>query len=68
MNVCANCARGDPFHYVELIGGWMVESLLLLINLVVLVYCSWIAARSGRKNSTAGNDLGLLSYKNEERP
>lgn len=45
----------------------MIESFLFLLNLIVLVYCAWIAARVGRKKSSEKEGLGLLSYKNEER-
>lgn len=40
-----------------------MESLLFLINLVILVYCSWIAVRAGRGMDEGDVNLGLLSYK-----
>lgn len=40
-----------------------MESLLFLINLVILVYCSWIAVRAERGMVEGDVNLGLLSYK-----
>ena len=41
----------------------VMESLLFLINLVILVYCSWIAVRAERGMVEGDVNLGLLSYK-----